>query len=125
MITNETRIEFIERTQLRCKKLAIGVLELCDSFSYKQNSLKIISYQLGKSASSVAANYNAACRARSGKEFYSKMSITAEEVDETVLWLEMLIEGSFKVDSEKIRPLLSEAIGILKIVATARKNAKK
>ncbi len=125
MTMKTTRAEFIEKTKKRCKKLAIGVLELCDTFTYKQNSQKIIAYQLGKSATSVAANYNAACRVRSGNEFYAKMSITIEEANETVMWLELLNEGNFKVDPEKIRPLLNEATEILKIVATARKNTSK
>jgi len=123
MTKDLARIEFIRKTKLRCKKLAIAILELCDTFSNKQNSLRIISYQLGKSASSLSANYHVACRGRSGKEFYAKMSITIEEADETVLWLEMLLEGNFNVDPEKIRPLLSEAIEVLKILATARKNS--
>ena len=123
MTTDVARIEFVRKTKLRCKKLAIAILELCDTFSYKQTSLRIISYQLGKSASSLNANYHAACRGRCGKEFYAKMSLTIEEADETVLWLEMLLEGKFNVESEKIRPLLNEAVEVLKILATARKNS--
>ncbi len=80
--------------------------------------------QLLRSATSVAANYRAACRARSQKEFFSKLSIVVEEADESLFWLEMLVEAAI-VDTNKLQPLITEAIEILKIVATARKNASK
>lgn len=119
---NIDKAVFIEGMRHRTKMMAIDILELCDTIKDKNNSLRIIAYQLGKSASSAAANYRAACRARSNNEFYSKMSITTEEADETVFWLEVLNEGSFGVDKITINNLLVETTEIMKIVATARKN---
>ena len=54
---------------------------------------KVIADQLMRSASSVAANYRAACRARSRAEFVAKLSIVVEEADETILWLELIGDG--------------------------------
>ena len=51
---------------------------------------RVIADQIMRSASSVAANYRAACRARSKAEFVAKLSIVVEEADETVLWLELI-----------------------------------
>lgn len=120
MLTDKQK--FIEEMRRKTKLMAINILQMCDSFSDKKKSLRIIAYQLGRSASSVAANYRAACRARSNKEFYSKMSVTTEEADETVFWLEVLKEGNFEINRKLVLNLLIDANEIMKIVATARKN---
>ncbi|WP_255412204.1 MULTISPECIES: four helix bundle protein [Aquimarina] len=87
----------------------------------KTETTKIIGYQIIKSATSTAANYRASCVSRSKKEFYSKISITVEEADETLFWLEVLKDAG--LGSEKIiNPLISEAKEILKVVSKARKN---
>ncbi|WP_443634953.1 four helix bundle protein [Candidatus Marifrigoribacter sp. Uisw_064] len=63
--------------------------EICSRCNFFFNSLKnskassVVSYQLIKSVTSTAANYRAACRARSKKEFFSKICIVVEEADET------------------------------------------
>ena len=59
----------------------------------KTEEAKIIGRQLLRSSSSVGANYQAACRARSQAEFHSKLSIVVEEADESVFWMEVLIEA--------------------------------
>lgn len=120
----KSRFDFIEQMKSRTETLVIDCLLLCDELPLNKNSTRIISYQLGKSASSVVANYRASCRARSGKELFSKISLTAEEADETVYWLEVLKKGKF-LDSKKLEVLILESTQILKIVATARKNSKK
>ncbi|HZD08133.1 MAG TPA: four helix bundle protein, partial [Candidatus Limnocylindrales bacterium] len=55
---------------------------------------QVIGKQLLRSGTSVAANYRAACRARSKAEFIAKIGIVLEEVDESVLWIEMLIDAA-------------------------------
>lgn len=120
----KSKYDFIEKMKLRTENLAIDCLLLCDELPSNKNSTRIISYQLGKSASSVGANYRASCRARSGKEFFSKISIIVEEADETVYWLEVLKKGKF-LNSEKLIQLINESTEILKIVAAARKNSKR
>ncbi len=54
---------------------------------------RILGKQLPRSATSVAANYRAVCRSGSKAEFFSKLSITVEETDETLFWLELLSES--------------------------------
>ena len=76
-----------------------------------------------RSATSVAANYRAACRARSTREFFAKISIVIEEADETLFWLELLEETNI-ISPEKLSLLKSDISEVLKITATARKNTK-
>ncbi|MCO4819463.1 MAG: four helix bundle protein [Bacteroidetes bacterium] len=122
MTHSNSKVEYVKAIKLRCKSLAIDVLKLCDTLQSNRNSYKVILFQLCKSASSTAANYNAACRARSKKEFFSKLSIVVEEADETVFWLEVLHDGNFTHINEEISALLKEATEILVIFATARKK---
>ena len=77
--------------------------------------------QLLRSATSVAANYRAACRARSKAEFIAKLSIVVEEADEVLFWLELISEsGICKVDDSLTR----EGTEILFIMSASRKSAK-
>ena len=87
----------------------------------KTDSVRIIGKQLIRSSTSSAANYRAACRARSKAEFFAKMSIVVEEADETVFWLELLEESQL-VTADRLASLKQEATEILSIMAKARKN---
>lgn len=87
----------------------------------KTEEARIIGRQFMRSASSVGANYRAACRSRSKAEFHSKMSIVVEEADETAFWLEILSESNI-VKVIEVSLLLKEANEILAIVAKARKT---
>ncbi|WP_305952818.1 four helix bundle protein [Emticicia oligotrophica] len=82
---------------------------------------KIIGKQLLRSASSVGSNYRAVCRARSQAEFYSKLSITIEEAEESLFWLEILVESNI-VAKNKLHELIKEAEEIVKVLSKARKN---
>ncbi|MBQ0732682.1 four helix bundle protein [Aquimarina celericrescens] len=112
--------EFVEKFKKRTKRLSLDIILLIDTLK-KTEATKIISYQIIKSATSTAANYRAACIARSKKEFYSKISITTEEADETVFWLELLQESGLASNHNTI-PLLEEASEILKVLSKAKKN---
>ncbi|APG65383.1 four helix bundle protein [Tenacibaculum todarodis] len=116
-----SKTEFVELLKKRTKQLALDVILLYDNIK-KTDSTRVIGRQLIRSVTSVAANYRAACIARSQREFFSKMSIVVEEADETLFWLEMLKDAGF-VSNEKIEPLMDEALQILKIVSKARKSA--
>jgi len=74
-----------------------------------------------RSATSVTANYRAACRARSKAEFVAKLSIVVEEADETLLWLEMIEESGIAKVEESLK---KEAKEILFIMSASRKSAK-
>lgn len=76
----------------RTKSFTISILNLVDNLPMK-NSTRIIANQLGKSGSSVGANYRAFITgARSDNEYLSKMNIVLEETDESHFWLEVLQE---------------------------------
>lgn len=79
--------------------------------------------QVLRSGTSVAANYRAACRARSKTEFIAKIGIVVEEMDETVFWLGLLIETGI-VRQEQVNGLLPEANELLAIFAASQRTAK-
>ena len=77
-----------------------------------------------KSGTSCYANYRASLRGRSKAEFFSKLCIAVEEIDETELWLELLIESGISY-SDDTRNLHSESLEILKIMFHLRKTLSK
>jgi four helix bundle protein len=83
----------------------------------------VISNQILRSATSIAANYRACGRARSKAEFIAKIGIVIEEADETVLWLELLIESQI-VSAERMESLLTEANELLSIFSASGRTAK-
>jgi four helix bundle protein len=72
----------------------------------------------------VAANYRAVCRARSKAEFIAKIGVVVEEADETVFWLELLIDTGI-IAQAKLNNLLKEANELLSIFAASQKTAKR
>lgn len=117
---NQEKIVFTELFKTRTKKNAIEIIQLFRSFPKKEEA-RIIGRQLIRCASSVAANYRAACRARSKAEFYSKLSICVEEADETVFWLEIATETNL-YKPELLSQYKNESEEILKVLAKARKT---
>jgi four helix bundle protein len=83
----------------------------------------IISNQLVRSATSVGANYRSACRGRSKPDFISKISIAAEEADESQYWLEILLEANI-TSTEFVLPLLKEANELTAILTASIKTAR-
>jgi four helix bundle protein len=82
-----------EAFKQRTKKFALRVIRLVDSLPNRR-SARVMGDQLLRSGTSVGANYRAACRARSRKEFCSKLGIVEEEADESAYWMELLIESN-------------------------------
>jgi len=117
-----SKVEFAEWFKKKTKRLTVDVIKLCKEMEQNPAS-RVSSYQIIKSSSSTAANYRAACRARSGKEFYAKMCIVVEEADENVFWLELINEAEISKNKNEVKRLLEESTEILKISSTARKNA--
>ena len=112
--------QFVEQFRQRTKKLALDVIRFSQSLP-KTEEATIMKRQLLRSATSVGANYRAACRAKSSAEFYAKISIVIEEADETIFWLELL-EESGSTNKSATAPLVKEATEILSVLAKARKN---
>ncbi len=76
-----------------------------------------------RAATSVGANYRACCRARSRADFIAKLKIVEEECDESLYWLELLVEVQF-INYEMARGLLREGSEIFSIIVTSIKTAR-
>jgi len=113
--------EFAEIMKARSKKFALEVIHFLNTIP-KSPVMATIRFQLIKSVTSTAANYRAACRARSNREFFAKISIVVEEADESQFWLEM-IEGLELGNSVVRGKLLKEAEELVSIFASSRKTA--
>jgi len=100
----------------------LRVIRLFRSLPYRTDC-QVLGKQLLRCATSVAANYRAACRARTKAEFVAKMGVVVEEADETILWLELLAESGI-VRTEKTESLLSEAHELTAIFTASRRTAK-
>lgn len=97
----------------RCVGLA---LSLPDSILGKH-----LRSQLVRASSSVAANYRAACVAQSKASFTSKLSIVIEEVDESLFWLEFIVDENL-IEKELISALIKEAGELTAIFISSRKT---
>lgn len=116
-------IDFAEKFKSRTKKFVVDNIKFHRTLP-KTEEAKIVGRQLLRSSSSVGANYRAACRARSQAEFHAKLSIVVEEADESMFWMEVLIEADI-VSASTLSYLYQEATEILKIAATSRKTVTK
>ena len=112
--------EFIEKFKERTKQYSLQAIKIFKRLPKSEES-SIIGKQFLRSALSVGANYRAVCRARSKAEFFAKLSITVEESDEVVFWIEILRDSAI-LDDEHVRSFEKEAREILAVLTTARKN---
>jgi four helix bundle protein len=80
--------------------------------------------QLLRSGTAVASNYRASCRAKSRADFVSKMTNAEEEADETLFWLEMLVETE-TVPRNAVATLMDEAEQLLRIVVASITTARR
>jgi four helix bundle protein len=117
------RLDQAKQLQERTKKFAIRIIKAFAG-PPKDEAACIIGRQFLRSATSVAANYRAACRARSAADFISKISIVAEEADETLFWFELLLEAEV-VKMNLFEPLMKEREELLKICSASRATAKR
>jgi four helix bundle protein len=107
----------------RTKRFALEIIKLVESLP-KVRTADVIGRQLLDSGTSVGANYRAACRARSPADFISKMGIVEEEADESIYWMELLIEAKL-VQENDISHLLMEASQILAMTISSIKTARR
>lgn len=105
----------------RTKAFALRVIKMSDALP-KTRAANVITNQILRSATSVAANYRAVGRARSRAEFVAKLGIVVEEADETVFWLEMLGDSGI-VQRTKLSELLDEANQLV-MISASRKTAQ-
>ena len=112
-----------DELKARTRAFALRVIRVAESLP-ETPTAKVIRNQLLRCGSSVGANYRAACRAKSRADFVSKMGIVEEEADETIYWMELLIDADI-VKRARIADLLEEADQILSIVISSIKTAKR
>src|SRR6185295_19196264 len=108
------------------KTFALAIVRLVDALP-RTRAADVIGRQLLRAATSVAANYRSARRARSRKEFLAKMGIVEEESDESSFWLELLLEAGIATSS-KVAALGDEAKQLVAItiasIHTAREGGR-
>lgn len=102
-----------KQLQDRTKAFAVRIIKTLARLP-KDEAMRIIGRQFLRSGTSLAANYRAACRARSGADFISKISVVAEEADETLFWFELLVEAEL-IKSKLLEGLMKECEELLKI----------
>jgi four helix bundle protein len=110
--------EFKDRT----KKFALRVIKLVESLP-NDRAADVLGKQLLRSATSVAANYRAACRAKSKADMIHKLSIVEEEADESLLWMELLVESEL-IKASRLNALIAECNEILAMVVASIKTLR-
>ncbi len=111
-----------QQFKTRTKQLALRVIRLVESLPTTKTA-DVIGKQVLRSATSVGANYRAACRAKSTADLIAKLSIVEEEVDETLYWLELLI-ASRLITVEKLNNLMQETSEILAMTVASIKTLR-
>jgi four helix bundle protein len=106
----------------RTKQFALRIIKVVDALP-KNVTGRLISDQLIRCGTSVGANYRAACRGRSKAEFNSKLHIVLEEADESIFWLELIVETKL-LPANKIESLLKESNELTAIFAKSYFTAK-
>ena len=97
-----------EQLKNRTKKFALDVFKFLSKLE-KNKAVDVVSFQLFKSSSSVAANYRAVCRGKSTADFLNKLKIVDEEADESLFWLEFIQGLETECDSNELDKLIKEA----------------
>ena len=111
-------IEFKART----KKYAVRIVRLVDALPASR-STNALAGQIVRSGTSVGANYRAPCRAKSRADFISKMGTMEEEADETLYWLEVMIDAG-KIKAPRVADLMREGNEILAMVCSSLNTAR-
>jgi four helix bundle protein len=111
-----------EELKKRTKAFAINAIRLGDALPNTRSG-NIVANQFIRSATSVGANYRAACRARSDADFASKIGVTLEEADESAFWLEIVSESGMK-PTQQIAPLLKEGNELVAIFVASSNTVR-
>jgi four helix bundle protein len=106
----------------RTKRFALDAIRFCSSLPSKPE-FRVVTGQLLRSATSVGANYRAACRSKSKADFINKLSIVEEEADESEYWLELL-ENLSAGNMAELRRLKDEASQLVAIMVQSKKTAR-
>jgi four helix bundle protein len=111
-----------EQLRDRTKAFAVRIVKVFRSLPYKTDA-QVLGKQLLRCGTAVAANYRAACRARSKAEWIAEIGIVVEEADETVFWLEMLCDCEI-VPSSRLQELTTEAHELSALFTASQRTAR-
>ena len=103
--------------------MALRVIKMVETLP-KGMTASVIGRQILRSATSVGANYRAACRARSTADMIAKLKIVEEEADETLYWLELLVEADL-VPERRLAPLMQEVNEIIAMTVASIKTLRR
>lgn len=106
----------------RTKRLALRVVRLAETLP-RSTAGQVVGKQLLRSGTSVAANYRAACRGKSVRDVLAKLAIVEEEADETLFWMELLVEAEL-VPRERLDSLMKETDEILAMTVASIKTLR-
>lgn len=120
--TPEEKAAFAEQTEERLKQFMLRCIHVFRKLPTAYEA-QHFGKQLVRSSSSSASNYRAVRRSRSQNEFFAKISLTIEELDESLFWLEMLVFTEI-LPPDRLESLTGEGSQLLKILAKARSNTK-
>ena len=108
--------------KVRTKSFALRIIKLYSALP-RSTEAQVIGKQILRSGTSVGAQYREACRARSDAEFVSKLESSLQELEETMYWLELLVESQI-FPAQKIQSLHEEAEQLMAILVTSIKTVK-
>lgn len=111
-----------EDMKVRTKQFAVAVVQFVNKLP-QTGTAGVMGKQLLRSGTSVGANYRAACRAKSPADFIAKMGIVEEEADETMYWLEVLVEAGILLPTDTIN-LMKEANELVAITVASINTAR-
>lgn len=111
-----------EDLRRRTRQFGLRVIEVVESLP-RGRAADVLGGQLLRAGTAVGANYRAACRAKSPADFISKMGTGEEELDESLYWMEMLLDSGI-VPSEGVEPLMQEADELLAITVASINTAR-
>ena len=106
----------------RTKVYANRLVKLCSALPENWIA-RTLGKQLLRSGTSVGANYRAVCRAKSNLDFIHKLRIVEEECDESLFWMELLVDNNL-MKSSRLAPLMNEANELLSIFLASAKTAR-
>jgi four helix bundle protein len=111
-----------EELRDRTKAFALRIITLYRALPPRPDA-QILGKQVLRSGTAVGANYRATSRARSRAEFAAKIGIVVEEADETVFWLELLLESGI-IGEDRLGLLLEEARELTAIFTAAQRTVR-
>ena len=111
-----------EQMKARTKDYANRIVKLCSVLPANWVA-QTLGKQLLRSGTSVGANYRAVCRAKSNSDFVNKLRIVEEECDESLFWMELLVDNDL-VKASRMAALMKEADELLAIVVSSAKTAR-